>query len=130
MTEFGFFSTIGIFFAFVLATFLLGSFFTIFPPPKIHKKFSQESNDVVTRLLRLLSQLILKEKKIVLIAILIIIIISVAFSTRVKTESSIESRMGAGSEIVKIMNYFNEKFGGTDFLYVYTEANNVKNPYV
>ena len=130
MTEFGFFSTIGIFFAFVLATFLLGSFFTIFPPPKIHKKFSHKSNDVVTRLLRLLSQLILKEKKIVLITILIIVIISVGFSTRVKTESSIESRMGAGSNIVKIMNYFNEKFGGTDFLYVYTEANNVKNPYV
>ena len=130
MTEFGFFTTMGIFFAFVLATFLLGSFFTIFPPPKIHKKFSHKSNDVVTRLLRLLSQLILKEKKIVLITVLIIVIISVAFSTRVKTESSIESRMGAGSNIVKIMNYFNEKFGGTDFLYVYTEANNVKNPYV
>ncbi|MEA2086988.1 MAG: MMPL family transporter [Candidatus Caldatribacteriota bacterium] len=130
MTEFGFFSTMGIFFAFVLATFLLGSFFTIFPPPKIHKKFSHESNDVVTRLLRLLSQLILKEKKIVLIAVLIIVLISVAFSTRVKTESSIEARMGAGSEIVKIMNYFNEKFGGTDFLYVYTGSNNVKNPYV
>jgi len=130
MTEFGFFTTMGIFFAFVLATFLLGSFFTIFPPPKIHKKFSHESNDVVTRLLRRLSQLILKEKKIVLITVLIIVLISVAFSTRVKTESSIESRMGAGSEIVKIMNYFNEKFGGTDFLYVYTESNNVKNPYV
>jgi len=130
MTEFGLFATIGIFFAFIMATFLLGSFFTIFPPKKIHKKFSHESNDVVTRLLRLLSQLILKEKKIVLIVVLIIVIISVAFSTRVKTESSIESRMGAGSEIVKIMNYFNEKFGGTDFLYVYTEANNVKNPYV
>ncbi|GAG65393.1 unnamed protein product, partial [marine sediment metagenome] len=61
MTEFGFFTTMGIFFAFVLATFLLGSFFTIFPPPKIHKKFSHESNDLVTRLLRRLSQLILKE---------------------------------------------------------------------
>lgn len=130
MTEFGLFTTLGIFFAFVLATFLLGSFFTIFPPPKIHKKFSHKSNDVVTRLLRRLSQLILKEKKIVLITILIIVIISVGFSTRVKTESSIESRMGAGSNIVKIMNYFNEKFGGTDFLYVYTESNNVKNPYV
>lgn len=130
MTEFGFFTTMGIFFAFVLATFLLGSFFTIFPPPKIHKKFSHESNDVVTRLLRRLSQLILKEKKIVLTTVLIIVIISIAFSTRVKTESSIESRMGAGSNIVKIMNYFNEKFGGTDFLYVYTESNNVKNPYV
>ena len=130
MTEFGFFSTMGIFFAFIMATFLLGSFFTIFPPKKIHKKFSHKSSDVVTRLLRLFSQLILKEKKIVLTAVLIIIIISVAFSTRVKTESSIESRMGAGSEIVKIMNYFNDKFGGTDFLYVYTESNNVKNPYV
>lgn len=130
MTEFGFFTTLGIFFAFVLATFLLGSFFTIFPPPKIHKKFSHKSDDVVTRLLRRLSQSILKEKKIVLITILIIVIISVGFSTRVKTESSIESRMGAGSNIVKIMNYFNEKFGGTDFLYVYTESNNVKNPYV
>lgn len=130
MTEFGFFSTIGIFFAFILATFLLGSFFTIFPPKKIHNKFSHKSNDVVTRLLRLFSQLILKEKKIILTAVLIIIIISVAFSTRVKTESSIESRMGAGSEIVKIMNYFNDKFGGTDFLYVYTKSNNVKNPYV
>ncbi len=130
MTEFGFFTTMGIFFAFVLATFLLGSFFTIFPPPKIHKKFSHKSNDLVTRLLRRLSQLILKERKIVLITVLIIVLISVAFSTRVKTESSIESRMGAGSNIVKIMNYFNEKFGGTDFLYVYTEANNVKDPYV
>jgi len=130
MTEFGIFATLGIFFAFVLATFLLGSFFTIFPPKKVYKKFSHESNDMVTRLLRLLSQLILKERKIVLIAVLIIVITSLAFSTRVKTESSIESRMGAGSNIVKIMNYFNEKFGGTDFLYVYTESNNVKNPYV
>ncbi len=130
MTEFGFFSTLGIFFAFVLATFLLGSFFTIFPPAKIHEKFSHEANDVVTRLLRLTSQSILKEKKVILISILIIVTISIAFSTRVKTESSIESRLGKESNIVKTMNYFNEKFGGTDFLYVYTKSNNVKNPYV
>ncbi|MHC2994665.1 MAG: MMPL family transporter [Candidatus Atribacteria bacterium] len=130
MTEFGFFSTMGIFFAFVLATFLLGSFFTIFPPAKIHKKFSHESNDMITKLLRLVGQSILKEKKVILIAILIIVTISVAFSTRVKTESSIESRLGKESKIVKTMNYFNEKFGGTDFLYVYTKSNNVKNPYV
>lgn len=57
-------------------------------------------------------------------------VISVAFGTRVTTESSIESRLGKDSKIVKTMNYFNEKFGGTDFLYVYTESNNVKNPYV
>ncbi|MBU4349567.1 MMPL family transporter [bacterium] len=130
MTEFGFFSTMGIFFAFVLATFLLGSFFTIFPPAKIHEKFSHEANDVITKLLRLTGKSILKEKKVILIAVLIIVVISVAFGTRVKTESSIESRLGKDNKIVKTMNYFNEKFGGTDFLYVYTESNNVKNPYV
>ena len=130
MTEFGFFSTIGIFFAFVLAIFLLGSFFTIFPPPKIHKKFSHEANDVITRFLRLISQSILQKKKVFLIGVLIIVVISVALGTRVTTESSMESRLGKESKILKTMNYFNEKFGGTDFLYVYTESNNVKNPYV
>ena len=130
MTEFGFFSTMGIFFAFVLATFLLGSFFTIFPPAKIHEKFSHEANDLITKLLRLTGQSILKEKKVILIAVLIIVVISVVFGTRVKTESSIESRLGKDNKIVKTMNYFNEKFGGTDFLYVYTKSNNVKNPYV
>ncbi len=130
MTEFGLFSTLGIFFAFVLATFLLGSFFTIFPPAKIHEKFSHEANDVITRLLRLIGQSILQKKKVFLIGVLIIVVMSVALGTRVTTESSIESRLGKDSKIVKTMNYFNEKFGGTDFLYVYTESNNVKNPYV
>ena len=45
----------------------MGSFITIVPPPTNHQKFSKESNDVVTRLLNLLSQLILKEKKTILI---------------------------------------------------------------
>jgi len=130
MTEFGIFSTMGIFFAFVLATFLLGSFFTIFPPAKIHEKFSHEANDVITRLLRLIGQSILQKKKVFLISVLIIVVISVALGTRVTTESSIESRLGKDNKIVKTMNYFNEKFGGTDFLYVYIESNNVKNPYV
>jgi predicted RND superfamily exporter protein len=130
MTEFGIFSTLGIFFAFLLATFLLGSYFTIFPPAKIHQKFSYEANDVITRLLRLVSQSILKERKVILIAVLIIGIISIAFSTRIKTESSMESRLGKESKIIKTMNYFNEKFGGTDYLYVYVQAKNVKNPYV
>ncbi|HBY56949.1 MAG TPA: hypothetical protein DEG96_03685 [Candidatus Atribacteria bacterium] len=130
MTEFGFFSTMGIFFAFILATFLLGSFFTLFPPAKVPKKFSHKANDIITRVLRLTAQLILKEKKVILISVLIIVAISMAFGTRVKTESSIESRLGKESKIIETMNYFNEKFGGTDFLYVYIKSNNVKNPYV
>jgi predicted RND superfamily exporter protein len=130
MTEFGFFSTLGIFFAFLLANFLLGSYFAIFPPAKIHQKFSYEANDIITRILRSLSQSILKEKKLILISALIIVIISIGFSTRIKIESSMESRLGKESKIIKTMDYFNEKFGGTDYLYVYVQSKNVKNPYV
>jgi len=54
ITEFGIFSTLGIFFAFILATFFLGSFYKLFPPPKIHKKFSSHSNDLVSKLLKLI----------------------------------------------------------------------------
>lgn len=130
MTEFGVFSAMGIFFAFILATFFLGSLFTIFPAVKIQKNFSYEANDLITKILRFVSHLVLNDTKLVLVPVLIITILSLTFATRVTTESTLESRLGAGSNIAKIMHYFNEKFGGTDFLYIYTKSNDIKNPYV
>ena len=130
MTEFGMFSTLGIFFAFILATFFLGSLYKVAPPKKVHEKFSYESNDIITRMLRTFSNTILKDKKIVIVVFLIMIVLSVFFASRVKPESSIESRLGKNSSIVKTMDYFKDKFGGVDFLYVYIKSENVKNPYV
>jgi len=130
MTEFGIFSTMGIFFAFILATFFLGSLFTLFPAVKVQKNFSYEAKDLITKILRSVSHLILKDPKLVLIPVLVIIMLSLAFATRVTMESTMESRLGEESNIAKIMHYFNEKFGGTDFLYIYTKSNDIKNPYV
>ncbi len=129
MTEFGVFSTLGIFFAFILATFFLGSFFTIFPPKKVHEKFSYEAKDIVTRMLRGLSHLIQKDTKIIITGLSILIILSIFFAMKVSPESSIESRLGEKSEIVKTMNYFKEKFGGVDFLYIYEKGTTIKDPY-
>ncbi|HID16378.1 MAG TPA: hypothetical protein EYP16_06230, partial [Candidatus Atribacteria bacterium] len=130
MTEFGIFSTLGIFFAFILATFFLGSFYTILPSKKVHKKFSYESNDIITKVLRILSHSILNRKKVITIFFIIMIGISIFYGTKVRPESSIESRLGKDNPIAKIMDYFKEKFGGVDFLYVYVKSENIKNPYV
>ncbi|HAJ32277.1 MAG TPA: hypothetical protein DCK79_02745 [Candidatus Atribacteria bacterium] len=130
VTEFAIFSTMGIFFAFVLATFFLGSFFKLFPPPKIHEKFSSDSKDLVSQLLNKIFYLVSEKKKVVITFIVIILIGAIGFATQISPDSSMESMMGENSEIIKTLNYFKDKFGGIDTLYVYTKANNVKNPYV
>src|SRR5665648_514614 len=128
ITEFGIFSTLGIFFAFILATFFLSAFYKLFPPPKIHKKFSAHSNDLVSKLLKLVFCLVSEKKKIVIV--LAVVLGGIGFATQIMPDSSMESRLGKKSQVVKTLNYFKEKFGGVDTLYIYTEANNVKNPYV
>jgi len=130
MTEFALFSALGMFFAFVLSIFFLGSFLTIFPPKKVHAKFSYKSNDIISRLLKLISLSVLKEKKVIIVVLSILLITSLGFGFRVRPESSIESKLGEENELVKSLTYFKENFGGTDSLYVYVTSNNVKNPYV
>lgn len=130
ITEFGIFSTLGIFFAFILATFFLGAFYKLFPPPKIHKKFSSNSNDLVSKLLNLVFYLVSEKKKMVIVIVLAVVLGGIGFATQVVPDSSMESRLGEKSQVVKTLNYFKEKFGGVDTLYIYTEADNVKNPYV
>jgi predicted RND superfamily exporter protein len=130
MTEFALFSALGMFFAFVLSIFFLGSFLTIFPPKKVHAKFSYKSNDIISRLLKLISLSVLKEKKVIIVILSILLITSLGFGFRVRPESSMESKLGEENELVKSLTYFKENFGGTDSLYVYVTSNNVKNPYI
>ena len=130
ITEFGIFSTLGIFFAFILSTFFLSAFYKLFPPPKIHQKFSSDSKDIVSKLLDFIFYLVSEKKKMVVIIVLAAVLGGIGFATQIMPDSSIESRLGEKSQVVKTLNYFKEKFGGVDTLYIYTEADNVKNPYV
>lgn len=130
ITEFGIFSTLGIFFAFILATFFLGAFYKLFPPPKIHKSFSSDSKDLVSKFLNSIFYLVSEKRKMVIMIVSIIVLLGIGFATQVIPDSSFESRLGEKNQVVKTLNYFKEKFGGVDTLYIYTEADNVKNPYV
>lgn len=130
MTEFGFFSTLGIFIAFVLVILLLGAFLSIFPPQKVHQKFSYQANDMVTKFLRLIFYLLLNKKEWILVIISVIVIVSAFYIFKIEPDSSIEERLGEKNDVTKTMNYFKEKFSGVDFLYVYIESDNIKNPYI
>ncbi|HJX01938.1 MAG TPA: MMPL family transporter, partial [Candidatus Humimicrobiaceae bacterium] len=66
----------------------------------------------------------------VIMIVSIIVLLGIGFATQVIPDSSFESRLGEKNQVVKTLNYFKEKFGGVDTLYIYTEADNVKNPYV
>lgn len=79
ITEFGIFSTLGIFFAFILSTFFLGAFYKLFPPPKIHKKFSSNSKDLVSKLLNLVFYLVSEKKKMVIVIVLAVVLGGIGF---------------------------------------------------
>lgn len=130
MTEFGILATGGILVAFLLNIFLLGAILSIFIPKKVPQNFSYQANDLVTRLLKIIAQSLFLKKNWVFGIILIILICSGFFALQVKPDSSIESRLGLNNPITKTMNYFKEKFGGVDFLYIYISAENVKHPYI
>ena len=130
MTEFGVFATIGIFVAFLLVIFLLGAIFSTFVPKKAPENFSYHANDLVTRLLKVIAQSIINKKYLVFGIIATVVLLSIIFSFQVKPDSSIENRLGKNNPITQTMDYFKEKFGGVDFLYVYIEADNVKHPYI
>lgn len=130
MTEFGIFATIGIFVAFLLVIFLLGAIFSNFVPKRVPKNFSYHANDLVTRLLKIVAESVINKRKLVIGLIILVITLSTIFSFQIKSDSSIENRLGPNNPITQTINYFKEKFGGVDFLYVYIEADNVKHPYI
>ncbi len=130
MTEFGVFATIGIFIAFLLAIFLLGAIFSRYIPKRVPENFSYQANDLVTKVLKTVAESIINKKYFVLVFIILMIIISIFFSFQVRPDSSIEDRLGQNNPITRTINYFKEKLGGVDFLYVYIESDNVKHPYI
>ncbi|MBN2395439.1 MAG: MMPL family transporter [Candidatus Atribacteria bacterium] len=130
MTEFGVFATIGIFLAFLLVIFLLGSIFSNFIPKKVPANFSYHANDFVTRILKITGETVINKSKLVIVFIILAIALSITFSFQVESDSSMENRLGQNNPITQTINYFKEKFGGVDFLYVYMEADNIKHPYI
>jgi predicted RND superfamily exporter protein len=49
---------------------------------------------------------------------------------RIQVETTVEEQIGANHPLTKLLKYFQERFGGTDYNYLYQETENVKDPFI
>ena len=134
ITEFGLYSTLGIFFGFLLATFFLGAFFTIFIPRRLPRHFVQEkeknSQDLISRFLLLLTRGITHHRNLIITIIIVAMVILTIGIPRIQVETTVEEQIGTNHPLTKLLKYFQERFGGTDYNYLYLETENVKDPFI
>ncbi len=133
VSDFGLFATLGIFFGLIFATFCLGAYYHVFTPktpPRQYLKGQEEKRDALHRLLQAIASAVTKKKKLVLgvlLALLVFLGLGIPF---IEVEMSVEDMMGADHPIVRLLEYFEERFGGTDSTYIYLEADSIREPYV
>jgi len=132
VSDFGLFSTLGIFFGLVFATFSLGAYYHVFTPkapPRQYLKGQEGKRDALHRMLQAIAFAVTNRKKLVLsvmVALLVFLGLGIPF---IEVEMSVEDMMGADHPIIQLLDYFEERFGGTDSTYVYLEADSVRDPY-
>ncbi|MEI6157381.1 MAG: MMPL family transporter, partial [Atribacterota bacterium] len=134
VSDFGFYSGMGIIFGFVLATFSLAAFLTIFRPQKTPKHFDfeevQSARSSINKLLNFIYHSVVYKKRTVIIVMIIIIAILAIGIPRIKVETTVKANMGASNPITLLLEYFKNRFGGSDYNYVYLKTENVKNPFI
>ena len=66
--------------------------------------------------------------------IIAIIVVALAVLTigipRIQVETTVEEQIGVNHPLTKLLKYFQERFGGTSYNYLYIETEKVKEPFV
>ena len=134
VSDFGFNAGLGIFFGFVLATFSLAAFLTIFRPKKAPKHFNQDeiknSSSLINKILNFIYMTVTHRKKSVVIGTIVAIVILGVGIPRISVETTVKTSMGANNPITILLEYFKNRFGGSDYNYVYLETEDVKHPFI
>ena len=134
ITEFGLYSTLGIFFGFLLSTFFLGAFFTVFVPRRLPRYYSQEeeedSQDLIGRFLLFMARGITHHRNLIIAIIVVALAVLTIGIPRIQVETTVEEQIGVNHPLTKLLKYFQERFGGTSYNYLYIETEKVKEPFV
>ena len=134
VADFGLYAGLGVFFGFLLATFSLAAFLTIFRPKKAPTHFSKvdvrNSNSLINKILNFIYKSVTHHKKAVVIGTIIAIVILGLGIPRINIETTVKASMGPNHPITILLEYFKNRFGGSDYNYVYLETEDVKNPFI
>lgn len=134
VADFGFYAGLGVLFGFLLATFSLATFLTIFRPKKAPIHFShvevRNSNSLLNKILNFIYKTVTHRKKAVLIGTIIAIVILGIGIPRINIETTVKASMGPNHPITILLEYFKNRFGGSDYNYIYFETEDVKSPFI
>ncbi|HSV32399.1 MAG TPA: MMPL family transporter [Atribacteraceae bacterium] len=133
ISDFGLFSSLGILFGFVFATFSLGAFYTVFALKRPPRQFIQQEGkkgDALYRLLSGISRLVTGRKRAVLVVIIALLIFLGFGIPRISMEMSMETQLGEDHPITRLLDYFEERFGGTSINYLHLTTDSIRHPQV
>ena len=116
ITEFGLYSTLGIFFGFLIH-FFLGSLFYRFCSPSLTSLLFQEeeedSQDLIGRFLLFMARGITHHRNLIIAIIVVALAVLTIGIPRIQVETTVEEQIGVNHPLTKLLKYFQERFGGT-----------------
>jgi predicted RND superfamily exporter protein len=133
VSDFGLYAALGVFFGMVLATFSLGAFYTVFPiryVPRHLEHSGENEGDYFHRFLHFLSHSLLHRKRAVVLFLVAVTGILCIGIPRIHVETTIRMQMGAEHPITKLIEYFKDRFGSTDYNYLCITTENIREPFV
>ncbi len=134
ISDLGKYAALGVFNGLILTLFSLAAFYRLFSPSQIPKHF--DHNDVVSKkdrinwFLTLLSRAVLHHKRIVIGILVVIVIIFMLGIPQIQTETTVKMQMGENHPVTLLLEYFKNRFGSTDYNYLWISASQVREPFV
>ncbi|MEN3202104.1 MAG: MMPL family transporter [Atribacterota bacterium] len=132
VSDFGLYAALGVLFGMVLATFSLGALYAAFPVRQNtpNKNPQGKQRDYFHRFLLFLSHSLLHRKRTVLVFLVVVTLLLCAGIPRIRVETTIRMQMGEEHPITKLVEYFKNRFGSTDYNYLCVTTENLKDPFV
>ncbi|MGQ9472708.1 MAG: efflux RND transporter permease subunit [Candidatus Caldatribacteriaceae bacterium] len=134
VSDLGIYSALGIFFGLLLTVFSLAALYRVYSPSRVPGHFNhaekKSERDPVNWFMEIISRGVLYHKKVVIASLLGVTVIFVLGIPLITTETTVSSQMGENHPITRLLRYFEDRFGSTDYNYLWVSAPQVRNPFV
>ncbi|MCX7667593.1 MAG: MMPL family transporter, partial [Atribacterota bacterium] len=134
ISDLGIYSALGVFFGLLLTCFSLGALYRVYSPRRIPRHFNHDDsasrNDRINWFLEMVSRGVLHHKTAVSMVLLILTVLFLVGIPQIKTETTVRSQMGKNHPVTILLEYFKDRFGSTDYNYLWISAPQVRHPFV
>lgn len=134
LSDFGIYSALGILFGLLLSNFSLGALYRVYSPSRIPRHFNHQNvesgRDRINWFLETISRGVLHHKTVVVVILLVLTVIFVVGIPQIHTETTVHSQMGKDHPVTRLLDYFKERFGSTDYNYLWISAPQTRHPFV